>query len=172
MYYLSDRTSTTLLTMPFSSRVGNSIATVLWAADPVDSHIRIQTWTQRRSVRGKAGWMYTKIYKRYLPCWAFSVLDLQLFSQTPERFIHLVFYIYSTDIKYVVWNICVLLSPFTVKTIHHPVVSGVALTNELDITPQHSFRFSSHLDVIKNSEQCLPHFSKMLNEVISLAASD
>lgn len=45
--YLSERTSDTLLTMPFSSRVGNITATVLWAAEPVDSHIRVHTWTER-----------------------------------------------------------------------------------------------------------------------------
>ncbi len=49
--YLSERTSDTLLTMPFSSRVGNSIATVLWAAEPVDSHIRVHTWTERERER-------------------------------------------------------------------------------------------------------------------------
>ena len=54
-HYLSERTSETLLTMPFSRRVGNSTATVLWAAEPVDSHIRVQTWTrQRESVEGQA----------------------------------------------------------------------------------------------------------------------
>lgn len=31
--------------MPFSSRVGNITATVLWAAEPVDSHMRVHTWT-------------------------------------------------------------------------------------------------------------------------------
>lgn len=46
--YLSARTSDTLLTMPFSSRVGSSTATVLWAAEPVDSHMRVHTWSKTR----------------------------------------------------------------------------------------------------------------------------
>lgn len=46
-HYLNERTSGTLLTMPFSNKVGNITATVLWAAEPVDSHIRVHTWTDR-----------------------------------------------------------------------------------------------------------------------------
>lgn len=43
--YLKERTSDTLLMMPFSSRVGNITATVRWAPEPVDSHMRVHTWT-------------------------------------------------------------------------------------------------------------------------------
>lgn len=43
--YLKERTSDTLLMMPFSSRVGNITATVRWAAEPLDSHMRVHTWT-------------------------------------------------------------------------------------------------------------------------------
>ncbi len=49
--YLRVRTSVTLLTMPLSSRVGNNTATVLWAATPVDSHMRTHTyWTNTQVV--------------------------------------------------------------------------------------------------------------------------
>lgn len=47
--YLRERTSDTLLTMPFSSSVGSITATVLWAAEPVDSHIRVHTCTERHT---------------------------------------------------------------------------------------------------------------------------
>ncbi len=60
--YLSERTSDTLLTMPFSSRVGNSIATVLWAAEPVDSHIRVHTWTERETEIQTLGRAHTNNY--------------------------------------------------------------------------------------------------------------
>lgn len=79
--------------MPFSSRVGKITATVLWAPEPVDSHIRVHTWREKRySDKHTCTHKHIhrpKLWQTALPYWVFSVLGLQPSSQTPKQKIFL-----------------------------------------------------------------------------------
>lgn len=156
--YLSERTSATLLTMPFSSRVGRSTATVLWAAEPVDSHIRVHTWTPTGN--------------QIPACVQAPIQNQQPASLGTDAVTLLsVFRVRSAAFLTDSWN---RTRQNSVRNLKGKSLLCVQYHFSAHIPKNTTSTLiqSAYLYVIKDSEQRFPNFGEVTDEVVSLSSSN
>lgn len=107
-----------------------------------------------------------------LPYWVSSVLGLQLSSQIPDSQKHITKSWQKSEVNlylcvYSYSAVCMSCLLYMIS------YSFFQCARTIEASKQHwMWSIPAHLDVIKDSEQCLPNFCEVINEVIGLAAAN